>query len=259
MKRILTLLHCILILGCVTFLGCVIFFQGCQKGNKTSLRQYTVVVEAGPKGSVYMNGRHFLFLGKTKTVKVNEGVSLYFEFVPNWGCDVDSLWVDGRLEFVSPNQPYYPLPKISADHTLKVTFRENVYGLLTSQKPWVRDSVYIKDSNGKWVYQATDHSESFKFSRPGKRYQVTTALGIVSEGFWSMNGNDVSGKIGIISDENPAVITLEGPISYIIGTSWKVLEITDNKMKVILTSHDAPGNADTPVNAWNYQFVFSHP
>ena len=65
MKRILTLLHCILILGCVTFLGCVIFFQGCQKGNKTSLRQYTVVVEAGPKGSVYMNGRHFLFLGKT--------------------------------------------------------------------------------------------------------------------------------------------------------------------------------------------------
>jgi hypothetical protein len=189
----------------------VIFFKDVKREIKPRSGNIPLWLKQAQRECLYERAP-FPFSGKTKTVKVNEGVSLYFEFVPNWGCDVDSLWIDGRVEFVSPNQPYYPLPKISSDHTLKVTFRENVYGLLTSQKPWVRDSVYIKDSNGKWAYQATDHSESFKFSRPGKRYQVTTALGIVSEGFWSMNGNDVSGKIGIISDENG-------------GDTWKVLSV----------------------------------
>ncbi len=246
MKRLLTLLNCVLILGSV------IFFQGCEKENKTSPTRYTIVVEAGPDGSVHLNGRFFLFLGQIKTLKISEGVFLYFEFVPNWGCDIDSLWVDGRSQEISDTYPSYPLPNISSDHTLKVTFKRNVYGLLTLDESWVRDSVYMKDSNGKWMHHATDRSESFKFSRPGKRYQVITDLGVVSEGFWSMNGNDQSGQMSPVSDDNPVVITFKGPVSHIMGTSWKVLEINDKKMKVILTSHDAPENV------WNYQFVFSH-
>jgi hypothetical protein len=244
MKKILVLLLC------VPVFGSALLFQGCGKNNKSLAQQYAIQLNIGPEGCIIMNGGPIQMSG-TKTFEINEGVSLYFEFIPNWGCEVDVLRIDGVPEYVSSGYPFYPLPDIHDDHTIDVTFRKNVYGLITSSEAWVRDSVCTRNPDGSWLCQATNRSESIRFWRPGNRYKVFATGGVVSEGFWSMNGNDQSGKMGPVSDENPAVITLDGPIEHIVGTSWRIQEITQTKLKVILTSHDAS------VNAMNYRFVFT--
>jgi len=245
MTRILVLMHSVLV-----FLG-VVLFQSCGKNNEPLPQRYTVEIRIGQDGCLKMNNGPIQLAG-TKTYKINEGVSLYFEFFPNWGCDVDSLIVDNHYEYVSPGYPY-PLPKIMSDHTLDVTFKKNVYGLIASNEPWVRDSVYIKNPDGSWTGHVTGGNESIRFWRPGKRYKVYNEHGEISQGHWSLNGNDISGKIETVSDENPAVITLDGSINHIMSTSWTVQEVSDEKLKVILTSYDAPENA------MNYRFVFTHP
>ena len=50
MKRILTLLHCILILGCVTFLGCVIFFKDVKREIKPRSGNIPLWLKQDPKG-----------------------------------------------------------------------------------------------------------------------------------------------------------------------------------------------------------------
>ena len=212
MKKIVILLLAILLLAACEPKGTV--------DPVDPVKKFTIEVAPGPN----------VTSSNTGSVEVISGTNLTVNFNLAQGYEVDNAQVDGVIVLLT-NYAYTFL-NVTASHKITVVSKiipakkVTAYDLLTMPKPFVIDSLYVRDLNttNEWGRFKASYQESI-FFYPDNKMEIFSDGKLIGNGAWSITSTD------------PLIINFS-------GKPWKVLVLDDKNLKVIFTSINSTSGDD---------------
>ena len=156
----------------LSFLG-VLLIVGFLACEKDSIDKYNIEASSGLGGMISPSGK----------IEVDGGTNKIFTITPDAGYRGDFITVNGEKLPLTSNT--YSLLNITKDYKIEVIYKKDLIFVLT-QKPWVKDSVILRELNGSWSRYASTDKDSIIFN-PNGRFNIYRKGVLVGDGPWSIN------------------------------------------------------------------------